>query len=162
MSTAQAMREAHTAAQAAETRLAHTVVQARANGASWAEVGEALGCSKQTAYNRYKDAAQRLRTASAAPLFQEPGPLPGQTSIEDAPAGTSGIDGEQFDAGTINTQGHPVNWHPRSFAPVCKACGQHSHYTQTPTARFWFESGCVPTQDDYLNRAGLPRKAGQS
>jgi len=51
-----------------QTKLVHAVVRARVSGASWQQVGDALGCSKATAARRYGQAAEELHPTYTYPL----------------------------------------------------------------------------------------------
>lgn len=51
-----------------ETKLAHAVVRARVSGASWQQVGDALGLSKATAARRYGQVAEELHPNYTYPL----------------------------------------------------------------------------------------------
>lgn len=46
--------EAARAAQQAESELARTIVAAREAGVTWQEIGDAIGCSKQAAWEKYR------------------------------------------------------------------------------------------------------------
>ena len=50
----EAVRQAVEGRRAADVRLDHAVAAARANGSSWAEIGDAVGKSRQSAHERWR------------------------------------------------------------------------------------------------------------
>lgn len=130
------------------------VGMAREAGASWAEVGTALGLTKQAAQQRYGKAEARTKASRTVAAN-----LAGQTSITvDAPqpakAQDEPTDDTDYETGSVietavirDRAGHVVDMsRPMEERPKrCPYCFSNGH---TKTGEVWIYQGCTPTQSD--------------
>ena len=81
----EALAAAHHLATAAREVYEPLVADAQAQGASWADIGAALGISRQAAHNTYRHAKKEPSSMSMSmlSLFRRPAPAPAEEQVRD-------------------------------------------------------------------------------
>lgn len=79
----EALAAAHHLATAAREVYEPLVADAQAQGASWADIGAALGISRQAAHTTYRHAKKEPSSMSMLSLFRRPAPAPAEEQVAD-------------------------------------------------------------------------------